>query len=141
MTRRGLDKTKLWVGCSYLLKNIPLGSLVSNIELIPGLGGQLARAAGMCWQVSQIKEQEVILRSYGGGKHKIIKVSSLCLATLGQISNINFKLIILGKAGASRWIGKRPKVRGKAQNPVDHPLGGSTRGGKYIKNVWGRLVK
>lgn len=141
MTRKELDKTKLWVGCSYLLGNLPLGSLVSNIELTPGLGGQLARAAGTCWQVSQIKTGEVILRSYGGGKHKVIKVSELCMATLGQISNVNHKLIVLGKAGAARWAGRRPKVRGKAQNPVDHPLGGSTRGGKYIKNVWGRLVK
>jgi large subunit ribosomal protein L2 len=63
------------------------------------------------------------------------------MATLGSTSNVNSKLIILGKAGAARWLGRRPKVRGKVQNPVDHPLGGSTRGGKYIKNLWGHLVK
>ena len=135
------EKVKLSVGNAMPLANIPVGTIVHNVELNPGHGGQLARSAGTFVQLVG-KE----------GKHCIIKLPSgetrilhkNCSATIGQIGNQDHFNISLGKAGRSRWLGKRPKVRGVAMNPVDHPHGGGegkTSGGRHPVTPWGKPTK
>jgi large subunit ribosomal protein L2 len=103
------------------LRNIPVGLQVHNLELTPGRGGQLVRAAGGVAQL-QAKDGDygVILLPSGA----IMKIHLKCRATIGQLGNIEHNLITIGKAGRNRWLGKRPKVRGSAMNPVAHPMGG-----------------
>jgi large subunit ribosomal protein L2 len=109
------------VGNCLPLKSIPLGTLVHNIELTPGRGGQLARSAGSYAQLNARDGKFAILRMPSGETRMIL---STCLATVGVVSNSEHNLVRSGKAGRSRWLGRRPRNRGVAMNPVDHPMGG-----------------
>ena len=109
------------VGNSLPLSNMPLGIQIHNIELYPGSGGQLARAAGTVAQLIAKQGSFVTLRLPSG---EIRLVSKNCWASIGQVGNIDFTNLTLGKAGRTRWLGKRPTVRGVVMNPVDHPHGG-----------------
>jgi len=123
------------------LRNIPVGSTVHAIELKPGKGAQVARSAGASVQVVAREGQYATLRLRSGEMRKVL---SDCRATLGEASNSEHSLQKLGKAGASRWRGIRPTVRGVAMNPVDHPHGGGegrTSGGRHPVSPWGTPTK
>nr|YP_009106390.1 ribosomal protein L2 [Fusochloris perforata]AIT95198.1 ribosomal protein L2 [Fusochloris perforata] len=109
------------VGNSLPLQNIPLGSEIHNVELHPGSGGQLVRAAGTAAQLVAKEGNLVTLRLPSG---EVRLVSNTCWATIGQIGNVDAINLTVGKAGRNRWLGRRPKVRGVVMNPVDHPHGG-----------------
>lgn len=111
----------LQVGCSLPLENIPLGTDVHNIELFPGKGGQLVRAAGSSAKILAKENDYVVLRL---SSKEIRLFKKECYATIGKISNADFYNVVLGKAGRKRWLGIRPTVRGSVMNPVDHPHGG-----------------
>ncbi len=108
-------------GNALPLANIPLGTIVHNVELTPGKGGQLARAAGTGAQVAA-KEGDTALLRLPSGEMRLVKAN--CMATIGQVGNVDHGNIKLGKAGRKRWMGRRPQVRGSAMNPCDHPHGG-----------------
>ncbi|MDP2959570.1 MAG: 50S ribosomal protein L2 [Longimicrobiales bacterium] len=125
-------------GCAIPLELVPLGTSVHNVELKPGKGGQMARSAGAGVQVMAKEGDYVTLRL---PSTEVRRVRKECLATIGQVGNADHELTSLGKAGANRWRGKRPKVRGVAMNPVDHPLGGGegrTSGGRPPVSPWGK---
>lgn len=129
------------VGNSKKLKDIPVGTLVHNVELHPGAGGQLARSAGAYVQVMAKEGVEVLLRMPSG---ELRKVRQNCRATIGQVGNLDHEKRNLGKAGASRKLGIRPSVRGVAMNPIDHPHGGGegrTSGGRHPVSPWGTPTK
>jgi len=109
------------VGNTLPLKSIPLGSIIHNIELNPGQGGSIARSAGTYAQLSARDGKYAIIKLPSGETRMIL---STCLATIGTVSNAEKANEVLGKAGRKRWIGRRPRVRGVAMNPVDHPMGG-----------------
>ncbi len=135
------DKVPLKTGNSLKLQNIPTGLFVHNIELVPRKGGQLVRTAGGYAQVMAHDNGYTTLKLPSG---EIRLVSDECMATIGQIGNRSFEQIISGKAGRSRWLGKRPKVRGVVMNPVDHPHGGGegkTSGGRHPVSPWGKPTK
>ena len=115
------DKADILPGNTLPLKNIPLGTLVHNVELRPGKGGQIARSAGSAVQVVA-KEGRYASVKMPSGELRLVMME--CLATIGQVGNLDHENVSVGKAGRSRWLGKRPHVRGVAMNPVDHPLGG-----------------
>jgi len=118
-----------------------LGTFVHNIELRPGKGAQLCRSAGTMAQLVAREGKKVTLRMPSG---EVRTVPSNCYATIGQVSNIDHKNIVWGKAGASRWRGWRPTVRGVAMNPVDHPMGGGegrSSGGRHPCTPWGKPTK
>jgi len=128
-------------GNSLPLKNIPLGTLLHNVELKPGKGGQIARSAGSSVQLVA-KDGEYA--SVKMPSSEIRKIFSECYATIGQVGNIDHENVSIGKAGRSRWLGQRPHVRGVAMNPVDHPLGGGegkTSGGRHPVSPWGLPTK
>jgi large subunit ribosomal protein L2 len=108
-------------GHTLPLELIPLGTTVHNVEMKPGKGGQIARSAGSGVQVVAKEGEYVSVRM---PSTEVRRLRKECLATIGQVGNIDHELTVLGKAGATRWRGRRPKVRGVAMNPVDHPLGG-----------------
>ena len=123
------------------LKDIPLGSVVHCVELFPGKGAQLSRSAGTSVQVIAQEGRYVTLRLRSG---EIRRVLSECRATLGSVSNAEHQLRSIGKAGAKRWMGIRPTVRGVAMNPIDHPHGGGegkTSGGRHPVTPWGVPTK
>lgn len=125
------------VGNAMPLRNIPLGTSVHIVELKPGKGGQLARSAGASIQVLAKEGEYITLRMRSG---EMRKVHADCRATIGQVSNGEHSLRKLGKAGATRWRGVRPTVRGAAMNPVDHPHGGGegrSSGGRHPVTPWG----
>ena len=129
------------LGNALPLRNIPLGSTVHNVEMKPGKGGQLARSAGTSVQVLAKDGQYVTLRLRSG---EMRKVHADCKATIGSESNSEHSLRSLGKAGATRWRGVRPTVRGAAMNPVDHPHGGGegrSSGGRHPVTPWGVPTK
>ena len=130
------------VGNAMPLFNVPLGSTVHNVELQPGAGGQLARSAGAEVQLLGRGENgRAQLRLPSG---EIREVAAHCMATLGQVGNVEHGNVVLGKAGRSRWLGRRPKVRGVVMNPVDHPHGGGegrTSGGRHPVSPWGKPTK
>lgn len=129
------------IGNALPLKNIPLGTEIHNIELRPGKGGQMARSAGSKAMLVAKDDQMAQLRLPSG---EIRKVPVLCQATVGQVGNIERENVSVGKAGRSRWIGKRPTVRGVAMNPVDHPHGGGegkTSGGRNPVTPWGQPTR
>jgi large subunit ribosomal protein L2 len=129
------------VGNTLPMRNIPLGSVVHCVELKPGKGAQIARSAGASAQLVAREGTYATLRLRSG---EIRKVLSECRATLGEVSNSEHSLRSLGKAGASRWRGVRPTVRGAAMNPVDHPHGGGegrTSGGRHPVSPWGIPTK
>lgn len=128
-------------GNCLLLKLIPLGTFVHNVEMKPGKGGQMARSAGNYAQVVA-KEGDYGHLRLPSGEVKLINLA--CTATIGQVGNIDHENVEWGKAGRSRWRGVRPTVRGTAMNPVDHPLGGGegrTKGGRHPCSPWGQLAK
>jgi len=123
------------------LKYIPLGTLVHNVELKPGKGGQLVRAAGTSAQLMAREGKYATLRMPSGEMRRIFIE---CRATVGSVGNAEHNNISLGKAGRRRWLGKRPEVRGVAMNPVDHPHGGGegrSSGGRHPVTPWGRPTK
>jgi large subunit ribosomal protein L2 len=109
------------VGNALLLKNMPLGTIVHNIELTPGKGGQMARSAGTYAQVLAKDGKFVTLKMPSGEMRMVL---GACVATVGSVSNPDHMNVVLGKAGRKRWLGVTPRVRGVAMNPVDHPMGG-----------------
>ncbi len=128
-------------GNALPLANIPTGTLVHNVELKPGKGGQLARAAGSYAQLMAKEGANAHLKLPSG---EVRMVPITCRATVGQLSNVEHENVSLGKAGRTRWLGKRPHVRGVAMNPVDHPLGGGegkSSGGRHPCTPWGKPTK
>jgi large subunit ribosomal protein L2 len=115
------DKVAPEVGNTLMLANMPIGTIVHNIELTPGRGGQLARSAGTYAQLVAREGKYATLRMPSGELRLIL---SACLATVGSVSNQDHMNVNLGKAGRHRWLGRRPRVRGVVMNPVDHPMGG-----------------
>jgi large subunit ribosomal protein L2 len=127
--------TDVRLGNALPLGEIPLGTAVHNIELKVGKGGQICRSAGMSAQVMAKEGEYVTLRMPSS---EVRLVHQRCLATIGEVGNAEHELESWGKAGKSRWMGKRPKVRGEVMNPVDHPHGGRTRGGRNVVSPWGK---
>ncbi|EGJ50525.1 50S ribosomal protein L2 [Desulfocurvibacter africanus] len=135
------DTADIKPGNALALIKIPVGTIVHNIELYPGRGGQFCRAAGTYAQVIAKEGNHALLRMPSG---EVRKVLATCTATVGQVGNIQHENISLGKAGRNRWLGQRPKVRGVAMNPVDHPLGGGegrSSGGRHPVSPWGMPTK
>ena len=132
-------KVDIKVGNALEMRNMPEGTVVHNVELKPGKGGQLARAAGVSAQILGIEEKYVTIRLASGEMRKVLGV---CRATVGVVGNEDYNLINLGKAGRTRWLGVRPTVRGSVMNPVDHPHGGgegrSPIGHKSPMTPWGK---
>ena len=134
------DEVAPEIGNSLLMKNMPLGTMIHNIELQPGQGGKLVRSAGSSAQLANKEEKYAVLKMPSG---ELRKVLINCYATVGVVSNSDHNLETAGKAGKNRWKGIRPRVRGVAMNPVDHPMGGGegkasgghprSRTGKYAK--------
>lgn len=123
------------------LRNIPVGTIVHNIEMKPGKGAQIARSAGTYAQLVG-KDVNMVLVKLRSGEVRMI--GSDCRATIGAVSNPDQQNIVIGKAGRSRWLGIRPSVRGVAMNPVDHPHGGGegkTSGGRHPVTPWGKCTK
>jgi len=126
------------VGNSLPLKNIPPGTVIHNIEIWPGQGGKLARSAGSYAQLVAKEDGFCQIRLSSG---EVRRIPSKCMATIGQVGNVEWENISIGKAGRKRWLGRRPIVRGVAMNPVDHPLGGGegkSSGGRPACSPWGR---
>jgi large subunit ribosomal protein L2 len=135
------EKADIKPGNTMPIKNIPLGSLIHNVELKIGRGGQLIRSAGTYGQLMAKEEGYAQVRLPSGEVRKILLD---CKATIGQVGNIDHENISIGKAGRSRWLGRRPKVRGVAMNPVDHPMGGGegkSSGGRHPCTPWGVPTK
>ncbi len=135
------DDVEFHVGNVLPIAKIPMGIAVHNIELKPGGGGQLARGAGGSAQL-MAKEGEYVQVKLPSGEVRMIRHN--CRATIGQVSNPDHVNISIGKAGRSRWRGKRPKVRGVAMNPIDHPMGGGegkSSGGRHPCTPWGKPTK
>ena len=129
------------VGNCLPLEKMPLGINVHNVELRPGRGGQMARSAGNSCQLLAKEEKYVVLRLPSGEMRRVLKQ---CRATIGVVGNEDHSNINIGKAGRSRWLGRRPKVRGVVMNPVDHPHGGGegrTSGGRHPVSPWGTPAK
>jgi large subunit ribosomal protein L2 len=129
------------VGNVLPLAKIPLGAEIHNIEMKPGRGGQLVRGAGLSAQILA-KEGEYAQLRLPSGEVRMIRL--VCRATIGKVGNADHINISLGKAGRSRWMGRRPKVRGVAMNPVDHPMGGGegkSSGGRHPTTPWGKPTK
>ena len=122
-------------GNALPLREIPLGTAVHNIELKVAKGGQVCRSAGTSAQVVAKEGDYVTLRL---GSTEVRLVHGNCLATIGEVGNSEHELLSWGKAGKTRWLGRRPKVRGEVMNPVDHPHGGRTRGGRNVVSPWGK---
>jgi large subunit ribosomal protein L2 len=122
-------------GNALPLREVPLGTDVHNVELLPGHGGKLARAAGTSLEVVAKEGEYVTLRMRST---EVRLLHGNCLATVGTVGNAEHELESRGKAGKTRWLGRRPKVRGEAMNPVDHPHGGRTRGGRNVVTPWGK---
>src|SRR3989344_255574 len=135
------DKAPLKEGNRMAMKNIPVGYQVHNVELNPGKGGQLIKSAGAYAQVLANDEGYTTLKLPSG---EVRKVLWTCMASIGQIANMDHSLTTIGKAGRSRWLGIRPTVRGSAMNPVDHKYGGGEgkqkRGTKRPKDIWGNIT-
>src|ERR671916_675702 len=125
-------------GNALALRNIPVGTTVHNVELKPGAGGKMARSAGSSVQLVAKEGTSATLRLPSG---EMRTVAMDCRATVGEVGNAEAELVSLGKAGRNRWRGRRPKVRGVAMNPVDHPLGGGegkASGGRHPVSPWGK---
>ena len=135
------DHVDILPGNALPLKNIPLGTMVHNVELRPGKGGQIARSAGSAVQVVAKEGDYVSVKMPSG---EVRRIHRQCVATIGQVGNLEYENVSDGKAGRSRWRGKRPHVRGVAMNPVDHPLGGGegkAAGGRHPVSPWGMPTK
>jgi len=132
------EKTKVKVGNRLMVKNIPVGYSIYNVELQPGRGGQTAKSAGASAKIVSLEGVKAQLELPSG---EIRLIEKTCYATIGIVSNLDYSNITIGKAGRNRWLGKRPEVRGKAMNPCDHPHGGgegaTSIGMKAPKTPWG----
>lgn len=128
-------------GNAMPLRNMPLGTIVHNVEMKPGKGGQIARSAGTYVQLVG-REQGYALLRMASGEMRMVRAE--CRATIGAVSNPDHQNIVIGKAGRNRWLGKRPSVRGVAMNPIDHPHGGGegkSSGGRHPVTPWGKPTK
>ena len=128
-------------GNALPLRNIPLGTMIHNIELKPGKGGQMARAAGASAQLVAKEGSYAQIKLPSG---EVRQVHLNCKATVGQLGNVEHENLSIGKAGRKRWLGRRPHVRGVAMNPVDHPMGGGegkSSGGRHPVSPWGKPTK
>jgi large subunit ribosomal protein L2 len=125
-------------GNAMPLQAMPVGTIVHNIEMKPGRGGQIARSAGSYAQYVGRDQGYAILR-LNSGEQRLVHQS--CFASVGAVSNPDHSNQNLGKAGRNRWLGRMPNVRGETMNPVDHPLGGRTRGGRHPVTPWGKPTK
>ncbi len=135
------DKVEVEPGNTAPIGNIPVGTNIHNIEMVIGKGGQIARSAGSFATISGRDKEYTIIKLPSG---EVRKIHNRCIATIGIVSNGEKELESLGKAGRNRWLGKRPKVRGVAMNPVDHPLGGGegrSSGGRHPVTPWGKPTK
>lgn len=135
------ENAPLKVANALHLKNIPAGLFVHNIEMEPGKGGQMVRSAGAAAQVMAHADGFCTLKLPSG---EIRMVRENCMATIGQVGNRSHEQVVSGKAGRTRWLGRRPKVRGVAMNPVDHPMGGGegrSSGGRHPCSPWGQSAK
>jgi large subunit ribosomal protein L2 len=135
------EKAEVVPGNALPLKSIPLGAMVHNVELKPGHGGQMVRSAGAGAQVMAKEGKYVTLRLPSGEMRLVL---AACWATVGQVGNVEHSNVSIGKAGRTRWSGRRPHVRGTAMNPVDHPHGGGegkTKGGRHPVSPWGQPTK
>jgi large subunit ribosomal protein L2 len=132
------EKAPIKSGNRAQVKNIPVGTIICNVEMFPGKGGQIVRSAGSGAILTAVDEKNAQIKLASG---EIRLVDNACFATIGQVSNFEHSAINIGKAGKSRWLGKRPAVRGTAMNPVDHPHGGGEGrqgiGLKHPKTPWG----
>jgi len=122
-------------GNALPLREVPLGTAVHNVELKIGKGGQIAHSAGTSLTVMAKEGEYVTLRL---ASTEMRRVHGSCLGTIGEVGNAEHELLSWGKAGKTRWMGRRPKVRGEVMNPVDHPHGGRTRGGRNVVSPWGK---
>jgi len=128
-------------GNSLPMEDIPTGTMVHNVEMTLGKGGQAVRSAGTSAQL-MAKEGGYVTLKMPSGEIRMLRKE--CVATIGQVGNRDHELIVIGKAGRSRWLGRRPKVRGVAMNPVDHPMGGGegkSSGGRHPVSPWGKPSK
>ena len=135
------DNVDILPGNALPLKNIPLGTLLHNVELKPGKGGQIARSAGSGVQLVAKEGDYASVKMPSG---EIRHIAMVCYATIGQVGNLDHENVSIGKAGRQRWLGKRPHVRGVVMNPVDHPHGGGegkTSGGRHPVSPWGLPTK
>ena len=140
MLNSGPD-AEIKVGNALPLERIPLGSAVHNVEMVPGAGGQLVRSAGVAAQLVDREGRYARLRM-PSGEIRLLPVR--CMATVGQVGNVDHSNISIGKGGRSCWMGRRPKVRGVAMNPIDHPHGGGegkSSGGRHPVTPWGVPTK
>lgn len=132
------------IGNALPLRAIPLGTVIHNVEIIPGRGGQVARSAGQQAVVSNREAGYALVRLPSG---EIRRIHESAYATVGQVGNLDHMNVSYGKAGRTRWLGRRPKVRGMAMNPIDHPMGGGqgkSKGGggrHHPMSPWGQLAK
>jgi len=134
-------EAEIKVGNALPLSQIPLGVIIHNIELKPGKGGQLVRGAGGSAQLMAKEEGYALVKLPSG---EVRKIPLDCMATVGQVGNLDHENISTGKAGRSRWLGIRPSVRGVAMNPHDHPMGGGegkSSGGRHPCSPWGKLER
>ena len=128
-------------GNSMIIGEIPSGTMIHNLEMLPGAGAKLVRSAGSYATIMGQDQDYTLVKLSSGETRKIL---SKCRATIGQLSNVDNKNKKIGKAGRNRWLGKRPRVRGVAMNPVDHPHGGGegkTSGGRNPVTPWGKGTK
>jgi large subunit ribosomal protein L2 len=135
------DKADIRVGNATQLARIPLGTMVHNVEMRPGKGGQIARGAGTMVQL-MAKEGKYAHLKMPSNEVRLVPME--CMATIGQVGNLDHENLVMGKAGAHRWRGRRPNVRGVAMNPVDHPMGGGegrSSGGRHPCTPWGKPTK
>ena len=135
------DQVDILPGNALPLRNIPLGTQVHNVELRPGKGGQIARSAGSSVRVVAKEGEYASVKMPSG---EVRRINMECVATIGQVGNVDHENVSIGKAGRARWQGNRPHVRGSAMNPVDHPLGGGegkTAGGRHPVSPWGMPAK
>jgi large subunit ribosomal protein L2 len=135
------DNVDILPGNALPLRNIPLGTMLHNVELKPGKGGQIARSAGSSVQLVAKEGDYASVKMPSG---EIRHIAMVCYATVGQVGNIDHENVSIGKAGRSRWLGRRPHNRGVVMNPVDHPHGGGegkTSGGRHPVSPWGLPTK
>lgn len=132
------DSVDVKPGNAMPLRSMPIGTIVHNVEMKPGKGGQIARSAGTYVQLVGRDSGWAILKLNSGETRK---VHADCMASVGAVSNADHSNTVVGKAGRNRWRGKRPTVRSVAMNPVDHPNGGRTCGGKHWSTPWGKPTK
>jgi large subunit ribosomal protein L2 len=135
------EKVDVKPGNAMPMKNMPVGTIVHNVEMKPGKGGQIARSAGTYVQLVGRDSGYALIKLASG---ELRMVRGECMATIGAVSNADQQNIVIAKAGRSRWLGKRPSVRGVAMNPIDHPHGGGegrTSGGRHPVTPWGKPTK